>query len=133
MTKSDGRHRKLFEIGRHEYNNELNLIMRLAGINKLPLSFSSQQKIDLESDFSKYFTLYAPKGYDADVRYIFTPDIMMSLIDESHHFDVELIDDKLYFYQRMLSDEYGEEQLKGLLRVVGIVGQKIYDPNKALL
>jgi hypothetical protein len=67
-------------------------------MSNLPVQFSKSQKVSLEGDFDKYYTLYAPGDYGGvDVRYIFTPDLMQLLIENSTD-DIEIIDDKLYVY-----------------------------------
>src|SRR5690606_30290463 len=72
----------------------------LGRFSNLPSSFRKDQVVSLEGDFDKYFTLYAPNGYDTDVRYVFTPDIMQLVIDTAASYDVEVIDDNLYLYSK---------------------------------
>ena len=48
------------------------------------------QRLSLEGDFDDYFDLYVPRGYERDALYIFTPDLMALLIDESADADVEI-------------------------------------------
>lgn len=64
----------------------------------LPDFYSSKQKLSLEGDFDEHFTLYAPKEYEQDALYVFSPDIMQLLIDESSGYDVEVVDNDLYLY-----------------------------------
>jgi hypothetical protein len=54
------------------------------------------QVLSLEGNFDEYFTLYCPKGYERDALYLFTPDVMVQLIDHVNGFDVEIIDDWLF-------------------------------------
>src|SRR5690606_15087483 len=63
----------------------------LFGTN-LPVSYRRDQVLSLEGDFDKYFTLYCPRQYERDALYVFTPDLMALLIDESAAFDVEIVD-----------------------------------------
>lgn len=42
--------------------------------------------LSLEGDFDRYFTLYCPGDYERDALYVFTPDLLALLIDESRHF-----------------------------------------------
>ncbi len=58
------------------------------GATSLPEGFDKSQVISLEGDFDKYFTLYGPEGYQTDVRYILTPDVMQVLIDHARGRDV---------------------------------------------
>lgn len=55
--------------------------------------------IQLEGDFAKHFRLYCPRGYNADIRFLLTPDLMVDLIDSGAAFDVEIIDDRIFFYK----------------------------------
>lgn len=53
------------------------------------------QRLSLEGDFDRHFRLYVPKGYERDALYVFTPDLMALLIDETGDLDVEVRDDLL--------------------------------------
>lgn len=64
----------------------------------LPTAFSNSQKLELEGDFNKHFTLYAPTEYAHDALYVFTPDVMQALVDSVAGYDCEVIDDSLYIY-----------------------------------
>lgn len=67
-------------------------------ISNLPMAFNRNQIDALEGDFNKYYTLYAPEDYGSDARYVFTPDLMQLLIQESDNIDIEIIDNELYVY-----------------------------------
>jgi len=58
------------------------------------------EKLSLEGDFDNYFTLYAPSGYATDALYLFTPDIMVNLMDKAAAYDVEIIDDWVFLTSR---------------------------------
>ena len=58
------------------------------------------EKMSLEGNFDNYFTLYAPVGYEVDALYLFTPDVMVNLMDEAAAFDVEIIDDWVFLTTR---------------------------------
>ncbi len=49
----------------------------------LPQTFDKHQRLSLEGDFDKYFSLYCPEGYEQDALYLFTPDIMARFIDNA--------------------------------------------------
>ncbi|MRG59583.1 hypothetical protein GE115_06820 [Agromyces sp. CFH 90414] len=55
----------------------------------------SNQRLSLEGDFDRHFRLYVPKGYERDALYVFTPDLMALLIDETGDLDVEVRDNLL--------------------------------------
>lgn len=67
-------------------------------LSNLPDSFSRGQTLSLEGDFDKHFTLYAPKEYGRDALYVFTPDVMASVIDAGQAYDMEVVDDNLMLY-----------------------------------
>lgn len=68
--------------------------------NTLALAFSRDQRLSLEGDFDRYFSLYCPAGYEADALYLFTPDVMARFIDHAAQLDVEIVDDWLFLYTR---------------------------------
>ena len=96
------------------------------GIPASPLAhrFRANQVDLLEGDFPRYFTLYAPAGYGADLRYVLTPDLMAVLIDEAGSYDVETIDDTLVIYARKALDLSDPDTHKRVLRLVSTVGAK---------
>ncbi|SDD93429.1 hypothetical protein [Auraticoccus monumenti] len=68
--------------------------------SNLPTSFDRDQRISLGGEFDRHFDLYAPDQYGHDAFYVFTPDLMAHLIDETHAFDVEFVDDWMFLYTR---------------------------------
>ncbi|WP_307218118.1 hypothetical protein [Microbacterium sp. SORGH_AS_0888] len=66
----------------------------------LPVALARSQRVSLEGDFDRHFTLYCPAGYEADARYLFPPDIMARFIDRVALLDVEIVDDWLLLYSR---------------------------------
>ncbi|MGB3375338.1 MAG: hypothetical protein WBA87_09380, partial [Microbacterium sp.] len=81
-----------------------NIVLDALGNNtlgtNLPASFSRDQRLSLEGDFDRYFTLYCPRGYEADALYLFTPDIMARFIDHAAQLDVEIVDDWMFLYMQ---------------------------------
>lgn len=79
-----------------------NIVLDAVGNNgfgsNLPASFQKEQRLSLEGDFDKHFTLYCPKGYEQDALYLFTPDIMARFIDNAAQLDVEIVDDWMFLY-----------------------------------
>jgi hypothetical protein len=90
----------------------------------LPLSLSSDQRLSLEGDFDKYFTLYCPREYERDALYVFTPDLMAVLIDEAGDVDVEIIDDRLFVYASGGFDLSNPAVWRRLAEIIRIVGAK---------
>jgi hypothetical protein len=68
--------------------------------SNLPASFDKDQRLGLEGDFDRYFSLYCPAGYETDALYLFTPDIMARFIDNAAALDVEIVDDWLFLYAK---------------------------------
>lgn len=70
---------------------------RLLGSN-LPVALATAQRLSLEGDFDRHFTLYCPEGYETEALYLFTPDLMERFVDAGGDLDVEIVDDRLYVY-----------------------------------
>jgi len=90
--------------------------------SNLPISFSKDQRMSLEGDFDKHFTLYAPEKYKRDALYVFAPDVMAQLIDEGSAYDMEVIDDSLYLYSSKpftFADKATWHKLLGILNSIG--------------
>jgi hypothetical protein len=68
--------------------------------SSLPTSFDRDQRLRLEGDFDRYFSLFCPRGYERDALYLFTPDIMARFIDHAAELDVEIVDDWLFLYAK---------------------------------
>jgi len=93
--------------------------MKLAGV-----AVAGSQRLSLEGDFDKTFTLYCPTGYERDALEIFTPDLMELLIETTNGCDVELVDDWMFVYSRF--GRYSSpESLAGLEAVTRHVQSKL--------
>jgi hypothetical protein len=66
----------------------------------LPIPLDSSQRLSLEGDFDRHFSLLSPAGFERDALYLFTPDVMARLIDQASGLHVEVVDDRLYLYGR---------------------------------
>lgn len=64
----------------------------------LPVTFKPQQRMSLEGDFYRHFTVYAPNEFQWDVYYIFTPDVMAFFIDKLSECDIEIKGRFMYLY-----------------------------------
>jgi hypothetical protein len=96
----------------------------LFGVSNLPASFDRNQRLSLEGDFDKYFTLYCPKEYEQDALYVFTPDLMALLIDDASPFDVEIVDNWLFLYSARPFSMTSAATFQRLFRIVQTVGAK---------
>ncbi|MEP6482092.1 MAG: hypothetical protein ABJA94_08815 [Rhodoglobus sp.] len=90
----------------------------------VPISIDRTQSISLEGDFDSYFTLYAPKDYESDARYVFAPDLMALLIDETTQMHVEIVDDWLFVYSSVDFDGASLEDYQRYFRIIEVVGAK---------
>lgn len=70
------------------------------GRTSLPIDLDPRQRLSLEGDFDRHFTLHCPRGYEQDALYLLTPDIMARFIDNAAAFDVEIVEDRLFLYAR---------------------------------
>ena len=98
-------------------------------LTNLPDSFGRGQTLSLEGDFNNYFTLYAPKEYERDALYIFTPDVMAAVIDSGQAYDMEVIDDNFMLYSTSPFALDSEAQLKTLFSIVEKIGTELRDQS----
>ncbi|MFF1876009.1 hypothetical protein, partial [Kitasatospora herbaricolor] len=96
----------------------------LFGATNLPAEFSRSQRLSLEGDFDRYFTLYCPKDYERDALYLLTPDLMALLIDEAQDFDVEIVDDWMFVYASRSLDLADPAVAGRMFRILSTVGAK---------
>lgn len=94
--------------------------------SNVPIAFDRSQVLSLEGDFDRHFTLYCPKEYERDALYVFTPDLMALLIDESAGFDVEIVDDWLFLYTRGTLRIDDPHTLQRVFSIVDTVGAKAH-------
>jgi hypothetical protein len=97
---------------------------RLIGGQNIAPGLKRSQILSLEGDFDKYFTLYAPRQYERDALYFFTPDLMVLLIDRLASYDLEIVDNRLYIYSHKPFDMMDPETHERLASIVQVVGHK---------
>ena len=90
----------------------------------LPLDYGSEQKLSLEGDFDKHFTLYCPPDYETDALYIFAPDLMALLIDETGGKHVEIVGEWLFVYWQLSFTAQWTDQIDQVFRIIEVVGTK---------
>lgn len=84
--------------------------------------FRGEQRLSLEGDFDRTFTLFCPRGYETDALYIFTPDLMALMIDLASDCEAELLDGWLVLYSGRpwrLSTPRGFTRLISLVDLIG--------------
>ncbi|MFT2815862.1 hypothetical protein [Leifsonia sp. A12D58] len=67
-------------------------------LSKAGIALNEGQRLALEGDFDATFSLYCPRGYEADALYVFTPDVMSHLVDSASGCDIELVDNRVLIY-----------------------------------
>jgi len=67
-------------------------------MSALPIVFRASQRIDLEGVFYKHFSVYAADKDKVAALSILTPDVMEVLLEHAPNADIELIENKLFFY-----------------------------------
>ncbi|GHF22203.1 hypothetical protein [Pseudolysinimonas yzui] len=95
--------------------------------SSLPIPLDRKQRVSLEGDFDEHFALYAPAGYERDALYLFTPDVMALLIDETGDLDVEVVGDRLTIYSPHLFDLRDPAVWERLEQIVRVLGAKAID------
>lgn len=95
-----------------------------ANISNLPVSFQKDQVLTLEGNFNDYFKLYAPKEYERDALYVFTPDLMALFMDTIAVNDAEIVDDQLYIYSSRKTAYENPAAIQNILKIVELVGGK---------
>lgn len=98
-------------------------------LSNLPDSFKRDQTLSLEGDFNNHFTLYAPKQYERDALYIFTPDVMAAVIDAGQAYDIEVIDDNLVLYASGKIRLDSEESLSKILLIINKIAGELRDQS----
>ncbi|WP_431278192.1 hypothetical protein [Leifsonia poae] len=99
----------------------------LFGATNLPDVFARSQRLSLEGDFDRYFTLYCPAKYQRDALYFLTPDLMALFIDEAQAFDVEVVDDWMFVYSSAPFRMTDASVVRRLFRILATVGAKSTD------
>lgn len=96
----------------------------------LPLDYSKENRLKLEGDFNKHFTLYCPDDFETDALYIFAPDLMGLLIDEAGGKHVEIVGEWLFVYWQLGFTERWFDDHERVFRIIDLVGQKAVRQTK---
>ena len=102
--------------------NNINILG--VSVSNLPVIYKKDQILSLEGDFDSYFTLYAPKDYERDALYVFSPDLMALFIDELGTYDAEIVDDALYVYSNRTFKVLDKDIMQRLFNIINTVGTK---------
>lgn len=84
------------------------------------------KKIPLPGDFEKKFSLFAPSEYEIEALEIFTPDILIKLIDSDFPYDVEFVNQEiLIFAERVKCFEQFERRFNRSLELQDLMYKKL--------
>ncbi|MDF2492377.1 MAG: hypothetical protein K0Q58_955 [Microbacterium sp.] len=84
------------------------------------------QRLSLEGDFDRFFSLSCPTGYERDALYLFAPDIMQRFVDHAAEFDVEIVDDWLMLSTRAKLATLDREKWRNVLDLVAALEEKLW-------
>lgn len=90
-------------------------------------SYRGNQQFELEGDFNKYFTVYAPANYERDALYFLTPELMAKLIDIGQDYSLETIDDELKFYKKGKKFIFTESEIRNIFKIIDLLGGEFKD------
>ncbi|HBO64904.1 TPA: hypothetical protein DD425_03005 [Candidatus Saccharibacteria bacterium] len=93
--------------------------------SNLPDALGGNVVVSLEGNFNDFFTLYVPKGYETDALYVFTPDVMAAIIDHGTMYDIEVVDDAVYFYAHNSHKLTSEAHIKKMLSIVQAISSEL--------
>lgn len=102
--------------------------LRVSGVKNMPNEF---EKISLEGDFDKTFSLYAPKGAQTDVLSVISPDVMQTLISSNTMQDVQCEGGFVWFMQS--GDKRGKTLLPDLFKAVNSLADEFAHREKSYI
>lgn len=84
-------------------------------------------RISLPYELEKKFNLHGPKQYEIEVLEIFTPDLLLHLLDVGWDHDLELVDQKLYVFREesIRTNQAFEEELRRLEKLLELLTPKL--------
>lgn len=83
------------------------------------------QRLSLEGDFDRYFTVYVPQGYERDALQLLTPDVMVCLIDHGRHWDIEVIEDRLVVASKKFRRRSDRAEVTAMLLFSELIGAEL--------
>jgi len=73
---------------------------RKGALREAQISMGSRQRLSLEGDFDRAFTLYCPLETGPQALAVFTPVMVQLFLDSAPESDVEIVDDWMFIYVR---------------------------------
>lgn len=87
--------------------------------------FLQNQRLRLEGDFDRTFSLFCPSGYERDALYLFTPDLMALLLDVADDCEVELLGSELVLYRGSPWKLWRPDRFAALIALVEALAPKV--------
>lgn len=101
------------------------VVIDAKGNGSLRSLLPGSQRVSLEGDFDRYFTVYVPEGYERDALELLTPDVMACLIDHGRGWDIEVIDDTLQLASTRLHAHSDRRESAALLYFAELIGEEL--------
>lgn len=101
------------------------LMIDARGNGSMRAALPGAQRLSLEGDFGKFFTVYVPAGYERDALELLTPDVMACLIDHGRSWDIEVVDDRLQLASTKLLGRWDRSESTALLLFSEIVSAEL--------
>lgn len=99
-------------------------------LSNLPEALTKNQRISLEGDFDRYFTLYAPAEYEVDAFYVFTPDVMQALISAAYRYDCEVINDDFYLFTKSHIAIHKQTVMQEIVAISRVLRQEVVGQSR---
>ena len=95
------------------------------GNGSLRTMLPGTQKLSLEGDFDRYFSVYVPAKYERDALELLTPDVMVCLIDHGRQWDIEIVDDRLVVASRRWARSSDRAEYTAMLYFSELIGAEL--------
>ncbi len=96
----------------------------------LSLQHKTKQRISLEGNFDKYFSMYIDLDKQVDALSIITPDIMLMLIKFGADYDIEISDK--YAYIAIEKNYHSASKVKSLITVAHIIKNELEHKQRTI-
>ena len=94
------------------------------GFSSLPIAVPRDQRVELEGDFARSFTLYAPAGRERAALELFDSTMLGTIADLGVEVDLETNGEWLFAYSRKPFDMSNATTVQSLFAFVDVVGGK---------
>ena len=94
-------------------------------LGNLPVGFSQSRPLQLEGPFGDYFAAHYIEGTHVETLSILTPDVMALLINNCTKYDIEIVDNYLYFYWDGVISLLNKASIAELEDIIDTLGRKL--------